>query len=198
MADSRYGPWDPLEPTELRDLFDGFDAPWWLTGGLALDRVVGRRTRDHEDVDFEVPRHALAAVLEHLPGWHPHTAHDGRLTPLARAGDHPLTAHNVWWRSEPDGPWRVDMQVGDVEGDDWVYRRHPAIRRPLASVWWVDTDDVPVVAPEVQLLFKARADRAKDTADGRLVVPMLDRAARVWLVGAVRAAHPDSPWLSWL
>jgi hypothetical protein len=104
----------------------------------------------------------------------------------------------VWWRQHPGGPWRFDLELAAVDGDDWVYRRHPAVRRPLASVWWTDDDGLPVVAPEVQLLFKARADRPKDTADAETVVPLLSAEARTWLLGAVRAAHPDSPWLTWL
>lgn len=65
-------------------------------------------------------------------------------------------------------------------------------------MWWTDTDGVPVIAPEVQLLFKARADRPKDTRDAEVVVPLLDASARRWLIDAVRRAHPDSPWLAWL
>lgn len=198
MGDDSFGPWAPLTAVEVRDLLDGVATPWWLTGGEALDRFVGAPTRPHEDIDVEVPRPGLAAVLDHLAGWHPHTAHDGRLTPLASAEDHPREASNVWWRSEPGGPWRLDLQVGDVEGSDWVYRRHPSIRRPLASVWWLDSDVVPVVAPEVQLLFKARDPRPKDLADAEVVVPLLDRAARSWLRDTVAAAHPTSPWRAWL
>lgn len=53
------------------------------------------------------------------------------------------------------------------------------------------------IAPEVQLLFESRADRAVDTVDARAIIPLLSTAAR-WLAEAVQAAHPASPWLDWL
>jgi hypothetical protein len=28
-----YGDWDPLTPTELAGLMEGFEHPWWLVGG---------------------------------------------------------------------------------------------------------------------------------------------------------------------
>lgn len=198
MTTAELGPWLPLTPTEVGRLVDGVRTTWWLVGGLALDRFVGRATRPHDDVDVEIPRAGLGAVLDHLSGWHAHSAHDGRLTGLARAADQPAEANGVWWRQATDGPWRFDLKLAHVDGDDWVYRRHPSLARPLASVWWTDTDGVPVIAPEVQLLFKARADRPKDNRDAEVVVPLLDASARAWLIDAVRRAHPDSPWLAWL
>jgi len=198
VASDDLGPWDPLAAGDLAALLDGVGTDWWLMGGVALDRFVGRETRAHDDVDVEIPRAGLAAVLAHLDGWEAHTAHDGVLTRLTEAVGQPPEANGVWWRASVGGPWRFDLKLATVDGDAWVYRRHPAIRRPVASVRWTDGDGVPVIAPEVQLLFKARADRPKDTADAEVVVPLLAPEARAWLVDAVRRAHPGSPWLAWL
>jgi hypothetical protein len=194
-GDGGFGPWAPMAVEELAALLAGVGTVWWLAGGVALDRFVGRGTREHGDIDVEIPRLGLQAVVDHLPGWYPETAHDGVLTPLTRAADQPDEAGGVWWRDEVGGPWRFDMRLATVDGDDWVYRRHPALRRPLASVWWTDGDGVPVIAPEVQLLFKARSPRARDLADAEVVVPLLDGPARTWLRQAVATAHPDTPWL---
>ena len=32
-----YGDWDPLTPADLAEVMVGFDAPWWVVGGYALD-----------------------------------------------------------------------------------------------------------------------------------------------------------------
>lgn len=197
-TDTGLGPWDPLSAEALAGLFDGLDGTWWLTGGVALDRFVGRSTRRHDDIDVEIPRSDLAAILAHLNGWDAHTAQDGVLTPLATADGQPAEANGVWWRQGLGGAWRFDLRLACVTGGDWVYRRHPAIRRALETVWWTDGGGIPVIAPEVQLLFKARAERAKDTTDAEMVVPLLDARARQWLLDAVRRAHPTSPWLAWL
>jgi hypothetical protein len=58
----------------------------------------------------------------------------------------------------------------------------------------ITTDGVPVIAPEIALLFKAKAPRFKDQRDFDRVLPHLDRAARSWLASALEQAHPDHPW----
>jgi len=49
---------------------------------------------------------------------------------------------------------------------------------------------VRVVAPEIALLFKAKAPRFKDQRDFDRVLPHLDRAARSWLASALEQAQP--------
>jgi hypothetical protein len=53
---------------------------------------------------------------------------------------------------------------------------------------------VPVVAPEIALLFKAKAPRFKDQRDFDRVLPHLDRSARSWLASALEQAYPGHPW----
>lgn len=196
MSNSRV--WEPLGVEEIVDLFAGVRTQWWVSGGVALDLFIGHPTRQHHDIDIEIPRAGLDAMLSHLPGWDPHTAHDGKLRPLGRATDQPPQANGVWWRVRPASPWRFDLKLARVEGTEWVYRRHPRVQRPLKSVWWTNREGVPLIAPEVQLLFNAAADRPTDTNDAKAVIPLLDPQAHRWLIDAIRVAHPDSRWLHWL
>jgi hypothetical protein len=53
---------------------------------------------------------------------------------------------------------------------------------------------VPVVAPEIALLFKAKTPWFKDQRDFDRALPHLDRAARSWLAAALKQAHPGHPW----
>ena len=56
--------------------------------------------------------------------------------------------------------------VADVEGEDWVYRRGARVRRRLASLAGrASVPGLPVLAPEVQLLYKSKDVRDKDQAD---------------------------------
>jgi hypothetical protein len=53
----------------LRVLSKGLRSPVWLAGGVAADFLVGRWTRDHDDIDlvgFEEDRSELAKELEEL------------------------------------------------------------------------------------------------------------------------------------
>ena len=58
------------------------------------------------------------------------------------------------------------------------------------------TDDgVPYLAPEVVLLFKAKAAREKDELDLGRALPLLEPARRAWLADALRLVHPGHAWI---
>lgn len=45
-----FGPWAALDPVGVAELLDGFQSPWWIVGGWALEALSGVRRR-HEDID---------------------------------------------------------------------------------------------------------------------------------------------------
>jgi hypothetical protein len=55
---------------------------------------------------------------------------------------------------------------------------------------------IPILAPEIQLLFKAKQTREKDQADFDRVMPRLRIDQRAWLMDALRRYHAGHPWLS--
>jgi hypothetical protein len=83
----------------------------------------------------------------------------------------------------------------DLRGrtDRWVFRRHAGVSRLLREVDVITASGVPVVAPEIALLFKASAPRFKDQRDFDRVLPHLDRAARSWLPRPWSKPIPATP-----
>jgi hypothetical protein len=53
-------------------------------------------------------------------------------------------------------------------------------------------DGIPLVRPEIALLFKAKTPRFKDQQDFDRILPHLDQVAQAWL--AWEQAHPGHPW----
>ena len=53
----------------------------------------------------------------------------------------------------------------------------------------------PVLAPEVQLLYKSRTPRPKDVEDFSSLVRVLDDDQRDWLRRALSMAGSGHPWL---
>jgi hypothetical protein len=86
--------------------------------------------------------------------------------------------------------------LDESDGERWVFRRQPKIRRPLALAVRRNFDGIPYLAPEIQLLYKAHPVRARDQADFDRVAPRLDPDGRAWLRDALAKADPDHPWLS--
>lgn len=156
------GRWAALEPSRLPTVLAAFGAPWWVTGGVAIELFCGHRIRDNLDIDVEILRGDAAHLHAALPGWELHSAHRGRLT--AWTPDLPLQANSLWARPDPDAPWAVQFLLAATTSTingirRWAYRRDPRITYDLAQVGWSPHDacGVSVQQPELVLLFKAAA-----------------------------------------
>lgn len=80
----------------------------------------------------------------------------------------------------------------DTDGDRWVFKRDPSIGGPLAGIGRRTATGVPYLAPEIQLLYKAKAETLdKDQADFDVAVPLLDEAARRWLKRRLEKRFPE-------
>lgn len=172
----------------------GLAAPWWVAGGYAVELTVGHAYRDHDDVDIALLRRDQLAVRRLLDGWDVHAAVMPRtLRPWALDEVLPEQAHDIWIRERPDGPWRFQLMLDESEGEEWIHRRDPRIRRPLTELT-VEGDGFHWLVPEVQLLYKSRGMRPKDETDYEMVLPLLNAEQRHWLDRALETEHTTHPW----
>ena len=88
--------------------------------------------------------------------------------------------------------------IADSRDDQWLFRRQPDIARPLDALGLVSGEGIPYLAPEIQLLYKAKGRRPKDEADFARTAPALNAERRQWLRDALALAHPGHPWLDQL
>lgn len=184
--------WEPWTPAEAAALLHGVDACWYVLGGWALDLFLGRRTREHDDLEIGVRDGDFPQVRGALAGFELVVVGDGRAWPLTEES---ATAHRQTWVREPDGPWRLDVIRERWAGDDWMYRRDARIRLPVEHVVAETSDGIPYLRPELVLLFKAKATRPKDLADFELVLPALGEDRRRWLRDALALTHTRHPWV---
>jgi uncharacterized protein (DUF952 family) len=182
----------------------GFVRPWWVAGGWALDLFLGRRTRPHADLEISVLAADQRALYEHLGGWDLRLAAPGASLSTWDGSRIEPPFHQVWARHGPGRPATVEEFAADPtmlgflleQGHErrWVFRRHPAVTRPLQELGAATADGVPFVRPEIALLFKAKAPRFKDQRDFDRCLPHLDAPARAWLASALHQAHPGHAW----
>lgn len=187
--------WAPWPPSVLAARLAGVDAPWCVAAGWALDLFLGRQTRPHEDVEICVPAHRFGDVRARFPDCDFFVVADGELHPLPARVDPAPATHQTWALERSTGRWRFDVFREPAEGDVWLCRRDPGIRRPYAEVVQRTASGIPYLAPEVALLFKANGARPKDEADLAVVLPALDEQRQVWLASALARVHPGHPWL---
>ncbi|MGV3490434.1 MAG: nucleotidyltransferase domain-containing protein [Devosia sp.] len=195
MPAEHLGPWQPLSPTEVATLFADVGAHWLIAGGWSIDLFIGRVTRVHEDTDVQICRADLLTFQAALPGWDLHAADPPGTLRRWLPGEVLLPAvHDIWCRPSPTAPWAFQFNVVDTDGDDWIYRRDPCVRLPLAAISRRSPDGLDYLAPEIQLLYKSKGLRPKDELDFTTVVGLLSPAARRWLDTALALASPDHPW----
>jgi len=184
-------------PSQAALALEGLAAPWAVAGGWALDLWLGGQSRDHEDLEIAVPSVFFSEIQSRLErlGLKLFDIVDGQAIAL-KPGETPRRGMHQTWVMDPnvDG-WIMDIFREPGDAGTWVYRR--AEELSARRVWATGRthDGIPYVAPQIVLLFKARARRDKDEADFSMAAPRLPSDARGWLANALRAAHPGHSWI---
>jgi hypothetical protein len=191
------GRWQPLSVPDLVAALIDVRAPWWLAGGWALDLFLGRETRPHDDIDVQILRSHHVQIRAALRNWDTHAADPpGTLRPWPVGEALPAEVHDIWCRRDESSPWAFQLMVADTSADDWVYRRDPRIRRPVAELSGpTSTRTLRVLSPDVQLLYKSKGLRPKDQQDFDATLPALTMGQRRWLRSALTTASPGHRWL---
>lgn len=195
MYGTSSGLWAPISLLEAATVLGGMNVPWWIAGGHAIELFVGRQIRDHGDLDVGVFRRDQLLIREHLKGWDLQAASGGTLRPWPLGKRLLDDVNDVWGRQGPEDPWALQLNLNDSVGDRWVFRRDQLVSRPLGEVVVRTSEGLPYLAPEVQLLFKAKDPRPEDERDLEAALPLLTRERRRWLDQAISKSHPDHPWL---
>jgi len=177
---------------------------WYVCGGWAIDLFLGRVTREHEDLEIGVFRDHQRALREHYGDWGQFKSVSG----WHAWGDDEfleLPIHQILFRARgsgpPPDPWEpVDEErqffLDDRDGDVWISRRDARLRRPVRELTTTSVHGVPVVVPEVQLLYKAKHHLDRDEHDFREALPLLTDEQKAWLKAALELVHPGDPWLT--
>jgi hypothetical protein len=176
--------------------------PWCVVGGWALDLWAGRQSRPHEDLEIAVPEGGFPEIRERLSDCTLFVPENGKLRPLGNSPEQLRLSHQTWVCQA--GRWRLDVMREPhvpsdtgAEGDLWVCRRDQTLRLPYTEVVHRSAEGVPFLRPELVLLFKAKARRAKDVADFNRAVPRLSGTERRLLADLVVRVHgQEHPWVA--
>ena len=191
----RYGPWDSLDPDELKSVMEGYPKPWWVVGGHAIEAFTGV-PRPHEDIDLVVFGRDTPDLRAHFEGrYHLWSNDGGTLRPLNDRFPEPFDhLSQVWVRENALAPWIIDCPLNpDVDGQ-WQSKRDESHVADLEDVTWVDDRGIRFLNPEIVLLFKAAQNRAKDEHDLEQAWPLLSDEKQGWLREALHKYDSEHPW----
>lgn len=186
----------PLTLREVAALLRPFPHRWWVAGGWAIDLFLDQKTREHQDIEVALLRRDQHAMREHLADWELYYVADHELHAWPEGERLELPIHEAWARRRGDPRWRLELLLNECRDGKWLYRRDVRIKRPLEHVGLTTAAGLPVLAPEIVLLYKARHAEPKDAADLTAVLPALDDGRRRWLRAALDLVHPGHPWVS--
>lgn len=186
--------WAPLTARAAADLLSATSARWWLSGGVALDKWLGRTIRERSNTDVSTTSGDLVQLVADLPegysAWAP--AGDGEQVPFAEAPDD-ADLQPVLIRDDDTDAWVLQVNVEDGAPRAWVYKRDPRLQLPWDRAV-LDIDGIPTGAPEVQLVWKALRPRPEDEVDKDAVLPGLSAEAVTFYETALLRIHPHSTW----
>jgi hypothetical protein len=196
LEPSTLGNWATTTPEDAASWFTSLTVPWWVAGGWALDLFLGRQSRTHGDFDIGVLRRDSPQLLAALSTWEIFEAQNGALSQLPYGMAPRQDVNSLWCRPAGSMLWNAEVLLDAGDTQFWVFRRQPQIRRPLNEVIRRTPRGLPYLAPEIQLLYKARAPRPRDQDDFAHVVPCLDTPARKWLQESLQMTQPGHDWLA--
>ncbi len=178
-------------------LLGGLRCGWYVCGGWALDLFLDRVTRAHKDVDIAVARRDQSEVQDYLlrRGWRLEKAAGGRLSPWEEGEELSLPLHGVWCRNESHDPDFFELLLNEIDDELFRFRRDPAVTLPRARMSLESPEGLPVLAPEIVLLYKSNSAEEYGE-DFRTAAPALSAEARAWLRGALDKVSPGHAWAS--
>jgi GrpB-like predicted nucleotidyltransferase (UPF0157 family) len=169
------------------EVLNPFRRPWFVGGGWAIDLFLGRESRNHQDIDIAIFREDQFELRRHLANWKWKKAVSGTLVGWESTEWLELPIHEVHANS---GEHQLEFLFNERRQDLWVYPRDQTITRPLAD--FRPESGVPILPPEIVLLYKSKNPSEKDLADFRLLWPRLNSEARRWLADAMVKGRPVS------
>lgn len=172
--------WQLLSIESLKQIIQDAAYDWYLAGGIALDEFLGRKTRDHEDIDILVNFKYLERILDYFNSYKVYTARNGSLS--LSALNNIKSTDSLWITKDENESFIIEILLFEEEEGHWIYKRDNAVRKKIEDIYF-DKNDMKIIQPEIQLLYKMNSSnvREKDLYDYHNVYPVLEERQKAWL-----------------
>jgi hypothetical protein len=186
-------------PQRIFALLRDWGRPWGVAGGWAIDLFLNRPTRFHKDIEVAVFRRDQGEIRRHLTahGWSFQKVQAGKFFPWAEGETLQSPVHEIWCRSEQGES--LELLLNECSDTEFIFRRQPAIRLPIAHAFLESPSGIPILAPEIVLLYKSkRSADDNERADFDSIVNHLELKSRLWLCESLSVLCPEHAWVSLL
>ncbi|WP_050615371.1 nucleotidyltransferase domain-containing protein [Bacillus testis] len=180
----------------IHSLMSGYDKPWFIAGGWAIDLFIGKETREHTDIEFAVFRKDQLYLKDYLKEWKFKKVINGEFytweNEFLELPIHEIHALHLRNRD------KIEILLNETSENDWVFRRDLRISYPLKSIRSFTVTGIPYLNPEIVLLYKAKNPREKDDQDFFAIKDDLEEEKKKWLLHALEIYEPEHKWIEFL
>lgn len=172
------------EPVRVAKLLAGYRGTWAIAGGWAIDLFLNQETRKHQDIEVFILRAEQLKFKNYLTDWQFRVADAGQLNPWNNNEYLELPLHEIHGHNEFGEA--IEVLLNEEIYGNWQFRRKPAIEYPMKEVIISADLHIPILTPEIVLLYKAKTNQEKDKHDLKATLPKLKSSKvhtlKKWLI----------------
>lgn len=190
----KYFNWQPLSIAYIKLKLKGVE--WILAGGFALELFYGATYRPHGDIDIIIKRSQQRLLVNHFELGKIYIAYKGKLSPFSLNQLYEKPIQDIWILSYNNQSWCLQIMLVDEVDRQWVYKRNSAIKLPYEEIYF-EKEEIKILKPEIQLLYKSKSIRAKDQLDFEMINEKLTIPAKEWLKNSLDKCYVNNHiWLT--
>ena len=185
-------------PLQLMEIMNGYNKPWGVTGGWAIDLFLNRVTPSHEDIEIAIYRKEQLILQRYLHLWELKKCfpHSDKKPEVWKAGEYlDLPIHELHAYKEDEELDKFEILLNENDKSNWLYRRNPEINLKKHDVFMKSAAGLPILNPVIVLLYKSKNPEGKDNHDFENSCLRLNPKDKKWLKESIKFLYPSHPWL---
>jgi hypothetical protein len=206
-----------LNLSNVAKAMDESNLNWFVVAGWALDLFVGKKTREHKDIEISVWRDQVPVLFESFPENRiDMVIGHKRYETLKKDSVIDKRGHLVVRKlSIENHNFDIELFTTERSAGHWIFRKQGDIQVPMDESILTSACGPQYLAPQLVLLYKAwfypsmeemlqsqpsEADFIRkcwetDCKDFETVLPLLSKAQKEWIHTILTKFTPEIPWL---
>lgn len=181
------------EPHRIAKLLRNYNGIWMIAGGWAIDLYLNRETRSHKDIEIAIPRNDQLELKSYLKNWNFRYVESGKFFVWKEKNFLNLPIHEI--HGELHNKSKIEILLNEVENDKWRFRRNLTIEYPLNRLLIRSKQDIPILCPEIVLLYKAKFNTETDRTDLLNIHLTLSESSVKWLIRSILNTYGNHEWI---
>jgi len=174
------------EPKRIKKLLTDYNGTWMVAGGWSIDLYLNKETRIHSDIEIGIPRNEQFKIKSYLTNWNLEFIKSGKVNKWKNGEFLELPIHEI---QGTKGGEKIEILLNELDDKKWKYRRNLQIEYPIEKTVINTNLEIPILCPEIVLLYKSKSIKKKDIKDLINTIEFIDRSKLIWLKNAIKETH---------